>query len=156
LSDAVIITTAGTKTRRTKRKTRQQIEKELMDIEHRICHGLTDKEIMEELGIKERTFYYYKQKIYERSAKIQVQKTPEEVLAFEVQILKDRLTRLYRHLEQRASAVNTKARDVAVLATVAQDVAIKILKLESEGLKALSGKNKKLANNKTAEEISQN
>jgi hypothetical protein len=28
------------------RKTRQQIEKELMDIEHRICHGCTDKEIM--------------------------------------------------------------------------------------------------------------
>jgi hypothetical protein len=44
----------------------------------------------------------------------------------------------------RASAVNTKARDAAVLATVAQDTAIKILKLESEGLKALSGKNNKI------------
>jgi nitrogenase molybdenum-iron protein alpha/beta subunit len=103
-------------------------------------------------------FYYYKQKIYEQSAKIQAQKTPEQVLAFEVQILKDRLTRLYRHLEQRASAVNTKARDVAILATVAQDTAIKILKLESEGLKALSGKNNKITSNKVATEqqISQN
>jgi hypothetical protein len=40
-------------------------------------------------------FYYYKEKIYERSAKIQAEKTVEQVLAFEVQILKDRLTRLY-------------------------------------------------------------
>jgi hypothetical protein len=121
LSDAVAITTTTIgKTRRT-RKTRQQIEKELLDIEHRICHGLTDKEIMQELSIKERMFYYYKQKIYEQSAKIQAEKTTvEEVLAFEVQILKDRLTRLYRQLEQRAASATTKARDVAVLATVAQ------------------------------------
>jgi hypothetical protein len=98
-------------------------------------------------------YYYYKQKIYQKSAEIQAEKTAaEEVLAFEVQILKDRLTRLYRHLEQRASAASTKARDVAVLATVAQDMAIKILKLESEGLKALLGKDKKIGstkNNKT-------
>jgi hypothetical protein len=55
---AVITTTIGkTKTRRTTRKTRQQIEKELVDIEHRICLGLSDKEIMEELGIKEVCFF---------------------------------------------------------------------------------------------------
>jgi FixJ family two-component response regulator len=58
---AVTTETTERKVRRT-RKTRQQIEKELMDIEHRICQGLTDKKIMEELGIKERMFYYYKQK----------------------------------------------------------------------------------------------
>ncbi|MBV9178109.1 MAG: hypothetical protein JO297_13840 [Nitrososphaeraceae archaeon] len=29
------------------------MENILMDIEHRICQGRTDKEIMEELGIKE-------------------------------------------------------------------------------------------------------
>jgi hypothetical protein len=45
-----------------------------------------------------------------------------------------------------------------VLATVAQDTVIKILKLESEGLKALSSKNNKLASNKvyTEQKISQN
>jgi FixJ family two-component response regulator len=91
LSYAVAITTTRKARRRTTRKTRQQIEKELMDIEHRICHGCTDKEIMQELGIKERTYYYYKQKIYEQSAKIQAEKIAiEEVLAFEVQILKER------------------------------------------------------------------
>jgi uncharacterized protein YjcR len=109
-----------------RRKTRKQIENVLMEIEHRICQGHTDKEIIEELGIKERMFYYYKEKIYKQSAKIQAEKTAEQVLAFEVQILKDRLTRLYRQLEQRASAATTKTRELAVLATVAQDLAIKI------------------------------
>ena len=52
-----------------------------MEIEHRICQGHTDKEIMEELGIKERTFYYYKEKIYQQTAEIQAKKTGE-ILTF--------------------------------------------------------------------------
>jgi FixJ family two-component response regulator len=81
LSNAAIITTIGkTKTRKVRRNTLQQIEKDLIEIEHRICHGCTDKEIMEELEIKERTFYY-KEKIYQQSAKIQAEKTAELVLA---------------------------------------------------------------------------
>jgi DNA-binding CsgD family transcriptional regulator len=57
------------------------MENILMEIEHRICRGLTNKEIMDELGIKERTFYYYKERVHQRSAEIQAKKT-EEVLAF--------------------------------------------------------------------------
>jgi DNA-binding CsgD family transcriptional regulator len=48
-----------------------------MEIEHRICQGYTDTQIMEELGIKERTFYYYKEKLYQQSAKIQANKERE-------------------------------------------------------------------------------
>jgi hypothetical protein len=49
-------------------------ENTLMEIGHRICQGHTDKEIMDELGTKERTFYYYKEKLYQQSAKIQAKK----------------------------------------------------------------------------------
>ena len=66
-----------------------------MEIEHRICQGHTDKEIIDEIGIKERTFYYYKEKLYKQSAEIQAKNTAG-VLAFEMQILKDRLSRIYR------------------------------------------------------------
>jgi hypothetical protein len=121
-----------------RRKTRQQIENELVEIQHRICQGHTDKEIMEELNIKERTFYYYKHKLYQMSAAIQAKKR-EEVMAFEMQILKDRFTRLYRHLELKAASPNTKAGEVAKIAEIAQDIAINILKLEGEGLRVLSG-----------------
>jgi FixJ family two-component response regulator len=95
------------KVRTRRRKTQQQIENELIEIEYRICQGHTDKEIIEELNIKERTFYYYKNKLYQLSASIQAKKT-EEVMAFELQILKDRLTRLYRHLYFKLESPNTK------------------------------------------------
>ena len=100
-----------------------------MEIEHRICQGRTDKEIMDELGIKERIFYYYKEKLYQQSAEIQAKKT-EEIFAFEMQILKDRLSRIYRHLEQRITAGNTKAHDLVEIVPVACDIAETIFKLE--------------------------
>ena len=129
------------------------MENILMEIEHRICQGHTDKEVIEEIGIKERTFYYYKEKLYQQSAEIQAKKT-EQILVFESQILKDRLTDMYRQLQQRARAENTKARDLAEITTAAYNIAINIFKLESEGLRALSGINK--LTNKAAQQISQN
>jgi hypothetical protein len=118
------------------------MENILMEIEHRICHGCTDIQIMEDLGIKERTFYYYKEKLYQQSAKIQAKKKTEQVLVFEMQILKDRLTYIYRHLEQRVTAGNTRVRDLIEIALLACNIAEIIFKLESEGLRALSGINK--------------
>jgi hypothetical protein len=122
------------------RRTRRQLQNELIEIEFRICKGRTDSEIMEELHIKERTFYYYKSKLYEQSAELQRKKT-EETLAFETQILKDRLTRLYRHVEQRLTCENTKCREAADLSEVACNIAINIFRLENEGLRALHSSN---------------
>jgi FixJ family two-component response regulator len=147
MSNAAIIT--------RKRNTRQQMENVLMQIEHRICQGQTDKEIMEELGIRERTFYYNKEKIYQLSAEVQSKKNTAEVLAFEMQILKDRLSRMYRHLDERITATeNMKARDLAKIVPVACDIAKAIFQLEKEGLRALSGINK--LTSKAAQQISQN
>jgi hypothetical protein len=113
-----------------------------MEIERRICEGRTDKEIMDDLSIKERTFYYYKEKIYQQSAEVQSKKNTAEVLAFEMQILKDRLSRMYRHLDERITAENVKARDLIELVPLACNIAETIFKVESEGLRALSDINK--------------
>ena len=125
------------KVRTRKRKTQLQIENELIEIEHRLCQGHTDKEIIEELNIKERTFYYYKNKLYQMSASIQAKKT-EEIMVFEQQILKDRLTRLYRHLYLKLESPNTKVGQAAKIADTAQQIATNIFKLEVEGLRGLS------------------
>lgn len=125
-----------------------------MEIEHRICQGHTDKEIMEEIGIKERTFYYYKEKLYQQSAEIQAEKT-KNVLAFEMQILKDRLTRLYRQLDQRITAENIRAHDLVELVPLACDIAETIFKLECEGLRGLSGIYN-LTNKAAQQQMSQN
>ena len=110
--------------------------------------------MMEELGIKERIFYYYKEKIYKQSAEIQAKKT-EQVLAFEMQILKDRLSRIYRHFDQRITAGNTRVRDLIEIVPLACDITETIFKPESEGLRALSGINK-LLTSKATQQISQN
>jgi len=103
---------------------------------------------MDDLGIKERTFYYYKEKIYQLSAEIQSKKNTAEVLAFEMQILKDRLSRMHRHLDERITATeNMRARDLVIIVPVACDIAKAIFQLEKEGLSALSGINKRLLNN---------
>jgi hypothetical protein len=116
------------------------MEYTLMEIEHRICQGRTDKEIMDELDIRERTFYYYKEKIYQLSAEVQSKKNTAEVLAFEMQILKDRLSRMYRHLDERITATeNMRARDLVKIVSVACDIAKAIFQLEKEGLTAISG-----------------
>ena len=117
------------KVRTRKRKTQQQIENELIEIERRICQGHTDKEILEELNIKKRTFYYYKNKIYQMSASIQAKKT-EEVMAFELQILKDRLTLPFRHLCLKLESPNTKVGQAAKIADAAKRIATNIFKLD--------------------------
>ncbi|HZA07606.1 MAG TPA: hypothetical protein VE619_07885 [Nitrososphaeraceae archaeon] len=55
------------------------------------------QEIMDEVGIKERTSCYYKEKIYRQSAEIRAKKKKEEIFALEMQILKDRLSRISRY-----------------------------------------------------------
>jgi hypothetical protein len=119
-----------------KRRTRQQVELQLEQIQSRISTGSsTDKEIMQELGLKRANFYKYKAKIYKRSAAIQSEKS-EESLAFYQQILNDRLTRIYRVLSEKLEDKKTRGRDAARCALAAQEVAINILRLESEGLRA--------------------
>ena len=103
----------------------------------------------------------YKEKIYQLSAEVQSEKNTAEVLAFEMQILKDRLSRMYRHLEERITATeNMRACDLVKIVPVGCDIAKVIFQLEKEGLTALYGINKLLNNdNKIAaqqQKISQN
>jgi hypothetical protein len=62
------------------------------------------------------------------------------MLITEKDLLKDRLIRWHRLLEVKAGESHTCAAEAAACATVAADIAIKILKLESEGLKAVQSK----------------
>jgi hypothetical protein len=76
------------------RKIRQQLQWQLQEIQKGISTGYDDGEIMKDLGIKPSLFYYYKSKINKASADIQPKKS-EHTLAFEQQILKDRLVRFF-------------------------------------------------------------
>ncbi|MFL6456069.1 MAG: hypothetical protein ACJ71G_03765 [Nitrososphaeraceae archaeon] len=72
----------------------------LEQIAERLAAGCTDKDVIKDLNLKERTFYYYKAEISRIYGDITAKKT-EQALDFEAEVLKDRYLRLYRSLEQR-------------------------------------------------------
>ena len=116
----------------------------LAEMEHQICSGKTDHEIMEFLGLKERSFYYFKKKLYEQSLALQTAKKTDEVLAFETRILKERLIKVYQHLEERLTIINKDPKvtdNIAEIAVATFEVAKNIMNLELEGLRALSSIN---------------
>ncbi len=117
------------------KKPAAQIHHDLEELAKKLAAGYTDKQIMQDLNLKRRTFYYYKTKVCSMFGNIAEKKT-EQVLEFEAEILKDRYTRLFRNLEQRATNRNTKLHDVANATEVAAMIATNIFRLEVEGFRA--------------------
>jgi hypothetical protein len=112
-----------------------QMRLKLEDLAKKLAAGFTDKEIMADLKLKRRTFYYYKAKVCRMFGNIAEKKT-EQVLEFEAEILKDRYIRLYRNLEQGTTNRSTKLRDAANASEVAAMIATNIFRLEVEGFRA--------------------
>jgi hypothetical protein len=123
-------------------KTRHQVQLVLTEMEHQICEGKTDREMMKFFEMKERSFYYFKKKLYEQSLVLQTSKKTEEVLTFETRVLKERLTRVYEHLNERLIMINRDPHvtdNIAEVALATYQIAKSIMTLELEGMKALSG-----------------
>jgi hypothetical protein len=112
-----------------------QMRLKLEELVKKLAAGYTDKEIMQDLKLKRRTFYYHKAKVCSMYGNIAEKKT-EQVLEFEAHLLKNRFLRLYRNLQERVTNRDTKLRDVANASEVAADIAINIFKLEMEGFRA--------------------
>ena len=107
----------------------------LEELAKKLAAGKSDKEIMQDLKLKRRTFYYYKAKVCSMYGNIAEKKT-EQVLEFEAHILKNRFIGLYRNLEERITNRDTKLRDVANASEVAAMIATNIFRLEVEGFRA--------------------
>lgn len=112
-----------------------QMHLKLEELVKKLAARCTDKEIIQDLKLKRRTFYYHKAKVCRTYGNIAEKKT-EDVLEFEAHILKNRFLRLYRNLAQRLTDRNTKLRDAANASEVAADIAINIFRLEIEGFRS--------------------
>lgn len=123
------------------RKTNRQIQNEVNEIGKLLAIGLTDREIMQKLQLRRSQYYVYRSKLYDQSADL-FKKGQIEDLAFHKELLQERLTRLYRQAETRltgAAGNNTMtSKDIAQVLAMAQNIAINIFKLESEGLRILA------------------
>lgn len=132
----------GNSNRGKPKKTSFRIQQIINDIGKMLSAGKLDREIMEELQIKRSQYYEYKSKLYQQSAELFDRFNDEnrDSLIYQKELLSERLTRLYKRAEsdlaQTSPAEGSNNRASIYLA--AQNIAINILKLESEGLRILA------------------
>ena len=113
------------------------MEYELTEIYQRLCNGESDFLIMTTLYLQERNYYKYKKRLEVRLMEYQRNKTVDTIF-MESQLFKNRMLNLYKALEnQVTSADKTSGTDKAKCAEIAANIAIEILKLESEGIRAV-------------------
>jgi hypothetical protein len=132
----------GSKNRRKPKKTSFQIQLVINEIGKMLSAGKPDREIMEQLQIKRSQYYEYKSKLFKQSGELfeRLNERQKDSLIYHKELLSERLTRLFNQAEldltQNASPQSGNNRASIYLA--AQNIAINIFKLESEGLCVLA------------------
>jgi hypothetical protein len=101
-----------------------------------ILENETNEQIASELGINVRKVQNYKQRIDKRYGDFQRSKT-DNTLFLECQLFKNRMLTLYKSLETTVMSEKTSGTEKAKCAEVAANIAIDVLKMESEGIKAV-------------------
>jgi DNA-binding transcriptional MocR family regulator len=101
-----------------------------------LLENKSQEEIARELNISTRTVARYYQRIEKRYGHMQRQKT-DNTLFTEAQMFKNRILNLYKILEKKAQDPKVNGNECAKCCEVAANIAIDVLKMESEGIKAV-------------------
>jgi hypothetical protein len=117
-------------TRRTPAKIRRL--RSIIEIRQMVGNGRSYREIMDILGIPERSFYRYLSQAFEHDRQLLAEQDKDK-LALELSILHDRLTSAYRRLTLIASNENVSAKDRIDAEAASCEVALAITKLAFEG-----------------------
>ena len=84
-------------------KTKQEMEGQLLlRMFRRIADGVSDIEIMKEFNINDSKLYHYYKKNLVETSKIMESKKFQKSMAFELHMVKDRMLRMYRMLDQKS------------------------------------------------------
>jgi hypothetical protein len=111
----------------------------IIEIRHMVGNGRSYREIMDTLGIPERSFYRYLSQAFEHDRQLLAEQDKDK-LAPELSILHNRLTSAYRRLTLIASNENNIAAKYRIDAEAAScEVALAIVKLAFEGPIILKG-----------------
>jgi hypothetical protein len=116
--------------------TKQQYEAQLQQIFRLLLENKTQEEIAHELNISVRSVQRYKRRLESRYGAFQVAKT-DSTLFLECSLFKNRLLKMYKILEQKALDPKTSGSETAKCCEVAFSIAIDVLRLEAEGIKAV-------------------
>ena len=118
---------------------KQQYEAQLQQIFLMLLENKTNEQIASELKISIRTVQNYKRRLEQRYGHIWRQKT-NNTLFLECNLFKNRMLKLYKALENQVISDNkTSGVEKAKCAEIAANIAIDVLKMESEGIKAVKG-----------------
>ena len=104
----------------------------IIEIRRMVGNGRSYREIMDTLGIPERSFYRYLSQAYEHDKQLLMEQERDN-LALELGILHERLTSAYRRLTLIASNENIAAKDRIDAEAASCEVALAITKLAFEG-----------------------
>ena len=116
--------------------TKQQFEVQLKQIFRMLLEAKTNEEIAKDLQISVRTVQRYKQRLEKRYGDFQHKKT-DNTIFLECHLFKNRLMALYQIAEEKARNPATNGADTAKILEVAANLAIDVLKVETEGIKAV-------------------
>jgi hypothetical protein len=125
------------------KKTSFRIQQLINEIGKMLSAGKLDREIMEELHVKRSQYYEYKSKLFQQSAELfdRFKDENRDSLIYHKEVLSERLTRLYKQAEldlTQNTLIEGGGNNRASTYLAAQNIAINIFKLESEGLRILA------------------
>jgi hypothetical protein len=112
---------------------KQQYEAQLQQIFRLLLENSSQEEIARELNISTRSVARYYQRIENRYGEMQRQKTYDTIF-LESQLFKNRMLHLYKILEKKAEDPKINGNECAKCCEVASNIAIDVLKMESEGI----------------------
>ena len=112
---------------------KQQYEAQLQQIFRLLLENSSQEEIARELNISTRSVARYYQRIENRYGEMQRQKTYDTIF-LESQLFKNRMLQLYNILEKKAQDPKVNGNECAKCCEVASNIAIDVLKMESEGI----------------------
>jgi hypothetical protein len=115
---------------------KSKLELYLQQIFRMLLESKTEEAIAKELGVSTRTVQRYKIILDQRYGEIWKQKT-NDTLFLECTLFKNRMLKLYRALEEVVTSDKTTAVEKVKCAEIAANIAIDVLKMESEGIRAV-------------------
>jgi hypothetical protein len=115
---------------------KQLYERQLELIFRMLLENKTNEQIASELKISIRSVQNYKCRLEHRYMVYQRQKT-DDTIFLECNLLKNRLLTLYKALETQVTSQNTSGIEKAKCAEVAANIALDVLKMESESIRAV-------------------
>lgn len=116
--------------------TKQAREAQLQQIFRMLLESKSQEDIAHELNVALKTVQRYTLEIDKRYGEAQRQKT-DDTLFMECQLFKNRMLTLYKGLEATVKSLAASGTEKAKCAEVAANIAIDVLKMESEGIKAV-------------------